>query len=560
MVVEREILEVDILFVGAGPACLSGALHLRNLIDMHNQRLPPHQNKLDVSIAVIEKGRAIGAHSLSGAILDPRALEELFPNYRELGVPLATPVTQDDIYYLTPSGKIPFPVIPPPLNNHGNYIISLNRFVQWLGEKAEDRGIDLYPGFAGTELLLEGDHLIGIRTGDKGINKEGIRKASFEPGVDILAKAVVFGEGARGSLTKQLVERLKLDQERNPQVYAIGVKEIWELSEQSSLKGRVIHTLGFPLRHENYGGGFFYDMGTHLSVGLVIGLDYKDPYLDPHQAFQRFKTNPFISSLLKDAKLAHYGAKAIPEGGYYSFPKSTFKGGLIIGDSAGLLNSQRLKGIHLAMKSGMVAGETLMEALLNNDFSHKGLAAYEHRLKASWIEEELFRVRNFHQGFQQGLLPGIINGGLQMLTGGRGWKDPLKTKAGHERMRKIQEYYPASGAEPGGLEIDEKLTFSKATNVYFSGVKHEEDQPAHLLITDYDICNRRCVKEYGNPCQRFCPANVYEMVEREEGKGKQLRLNPSNCIHCKTCDIMDPYQIINWVPPEGGGGPNYVNL
>lgn len=447
------------------------------------------------------------------------------------------------------------------MDNQGNYIISLNRFVQWLGEQVAAKGVDLFPGFAGTELLFDGNRLAGIRTGDKGLDRQGQPKASFEPGVDILAKVVVFGEGVRGSLTKQLVERLKLDQGRNPQLYAIGVKEIWELPEESSQKGQVIHTLGYPLRHENYGGGFIYNMGSLLSVGLVTGLDYEDPTLDPHLCLQQFKAHPLIAGMLKGAKLTHYGAKAIPEGGYYSIPKSAMNGGLIIGDSAGLLNSQRLKGIHLAMKSGLLAGETLMEGLLKKDFSEATLAGYETRLKASWVEKELFAVRNFRQGFEHGLFTGILNAGLQTFTGGRGWKDPLKLKAGHERMRKIlinDEPAGAKGSQAPGF--DGELTISKATDTYFSSVKHEEDQPTHLLISDYDICNQRCEREYGNPCLRFCPANVYEMAEREDGKGRYLQLNPSNCIHCKTCDIMDPYQIITWVPPEGGGGPNYVNL
>jgi electron-transferring-flavoprotein dehydrogenase len=561
MELEREILEVDVLFIGAGPASLSGALHLQNLIDAHNQNLPSGQDRLRPSIAVIEKGREIGAHCLSGAILDPRALEELFPNYRDLEIPLAAPVTQDDIYYLTPTRKIRFPVIPPPLNNHGNYIISLNRFVQWLGEKVAAKGIDLFPGFAGTDLIFDGDQLVGIGTGNKGVDQLGQPKTSFEPGVDIMAKVVVFGEGARGSLTKQLVKRLNLDQGKNPQVYAIGIKEVWELPEESSLKGQVIHTLGYPLKHENYGGGFVYNMGSLLSLGLVIGLDYEDPSLDPHQCFQQFKTHPLITGMLKGAKLAHYGAKAIPEGGYYSIPKSALNGGLIIGDSAGLLNSQRLKGIHLAMKSGLLAAETLMEGLLKKDFSEATLAGYETRLKTSWVGKELFRVRNFRQGFEHGLLSGMFNAGLQTLTAGRGWKDPLKLRAGHERMRQMMRHDEAADAKDTQTpEFDGELIVSKATDIYFSSVKHEEDQPAHLVIADYDICNQRCVREYGNPCIRFCPATVYEMVDREDGKGRQLQLNPSNCVHCKTCDIMDPYQIITWVPPEGGSGPNYLNL
>lgn len=561
MSAEREVLKVDILFVGAGPASLSGALHLRNLLDAHCQNTPPGGRKLEpVSIAVIEKGREVGAHTLSGAILDPIALRELLPNFEELGAPLAAPVTRDAIYFLTSKGKIRLPFVPPPLNNHGNYIISLNRFAKWLGEIAESRGIDLFPGFAGTELLFDGDRLIGVRTGDRGVDKTRQPKNSFEPGVDILAKATVLGEGVRGSLTKQLVQRLKLDAARNPQVYAIGVKEVWELPAESAGKGQVVHTLGYPLKHENYGGGFIYNMGSMLSLGLVVGLDYRDPFLDPHQEFQRFKRHPFVASLLRGAKLAHYGAKAIPEGGYYAVPKSYFDGGLIVGDSAGLLNSQRLKGIHLAMKSGMLAAETLFEALSKDDFSEQCLQSYATRWRTSWAGRELYRVRNFHQGFERGLLPGMLNGALQFVTGGRGWKDPLSSRAGHERMRKIADYYGRNVPRPGPIEADGNLTFDKLTNVYYSGTKHEEDQPPHLLISDLNICHQRCPQEYGNPCQRFCPANVYEIVDSENGQGPRLQLNPSNCVHCKTCDIMDPYQVITWVPPEGGGGPNYVNL
>src|SRR5262245_56091204 len=391
---ERETLEVDVLFVGAGPASLSGALHLRQLIENHNQNAASGTRKLEpVSIAVIEKGREIGAHTLSGAILDPVALKELLPNCPDLGAPLGTPVTHDTVCLLTATDKFALPFIPPPLRNHGNSIISLNRFVKWMGGMAESHGIDLFPGFAGTELLFDGNRLIGVRTGDRGISKDGNPLPSFEPGVDILAKAVVFGEGVRGSLTKQLINRLRLDAGKNPQVYAIGVKEVWELPVESAEKGHVVHTLGYPLKHETYGGGFVYNMGRMLSLGLVVGLDYRDPYLDPHQEFQRFKTHPFISSMVKDAKLAHYGAKAIPEGGYYTMPRSYFDGGLLIGDSASLLNSQRLKGIHLAMKSGMLAAETLLVALLKNDFTEQTLSIYEDKL-----DRKSTRLNSSHLG------------------------------------------------------------------------------------------------------------------------------------------------------------------
>lgn len=556
----RERLEVDVLFVGAGPACLSGALHLTKLIQDHNRNSPPGERLESVKIAIIEKGREIGAHNLSGAILDPIALAELVPNYRESNAPLGQTVSKDSIYYLTAGNHFRLPWVPPALNNHGNTLISLSRFVKWLGELVEARGVDLFTGFAGTELLFEGERLIGVRTGDKGIDRENRPKSSCEPGVDILAKAVVLGEGVHGSLARQVVKRLGLDRGKAPQVYAIGVKEVWELPSESPDKGQVIHTLGYPLRQDEFGGGFLYDMGRTISLGLVVGLDYKDPFLDPHRQFQNLKTHPMIASRLSGARLAAYGAKALPEGGYYAIPRSYFNGGLLVGDSVGLVNSMRLKGIHLAMKSGMLAGETLFQALLRDDFSERTLSHYAVLLGNSWAGRELYRVRNFRQGFEHGLMRGLLQAGLQMVTGGRGWKDPLPSRPGYQRMQSIAAYHGAEAVLPKPLQVDGKITFDKLTNVYFSGTKQEEDQPSHLRIADPRICEERCPQEFGSPCQRFCPANVYEVVPREDGSGDRLQINPSNCVHCKTCDIMDPYQVITWVPPEGGGGPNYVNL
>ena len=556
----REQLEVDVLFVGAGPACLSGALHLANLIRAHNRQSTPGERLESVSIALIEKGREVGAHTLSGAILDPIALAELIPDYRERNAPLGSAVSEDSIYYLTAGNRFRLPWVPPPLNNHGNSLISLSRFVKWLGELVESRGVDLFAGFAGTELLFEGERLIGVRTGDKGIDRENRPKSSCEAGVDILAKVVVLGEGVHGSLARQAVKRLGLDRGKAPQVYAIGVKEVWELPQESPDKGQVIHTLGYPLRHEEFGGGFLYQMGRTLSLGLVVGLDYKDPFLDPHRQFQRLKTHPLIASRLAGARLAAYGAKALPEGGYYAMPKSYFDGGLLIGDSAGLVNSMRLKGIHLAMKSGMLAAETILEALLRDDYSERTLSRYAVLLGNSWAAQELYRVRNFHQGFERGLGWGLLQAGLQMVTGGRGWRDPLPSRPGYQRMQPIADYHGAGAVPPSPLQADGETTFDKLTNVYFSGTRHEEDQPSHLRIADPRICQERCPREFGSPCQRFCPAGVYEIVPREDGRGSRLQVNPSNCVHCKTCDIMDPYQVITWVPPEGGGGPNYLNL
>ena len=556
----RERLEVDVLFVGAGPACLSGALHLTSLIRAHNRKSPPGERLESVSIALIEKGREVGAHTLSGAILDPVALAELVPDYRERNAPLGPAVSGDSIYYLTAGNRFRLPWVPPPLDNHGNSLISLSRFVRWLGEQVEARGVDLFAGFAGTELLFEGERLIGVRTGDKGIDRANRPKSSWEPGVDVLAKVVVLGEGVHGSLAGQAVKRLGLDRGKAPQVYAVGLKEVWELPEESPDKGQVIHTLGYPLRQEEFGGGFLYHMGRTLSLGLVVGLDYRDPFLDPHRQFQRFKAHPLIASRLAGARLAAYGAKALPEGGHYAMPRSHFDGGLLIGDSAGLVNSMRLKGIHLAMKSGMLAAETILEALLRDDFSEGTLGRYPRLLGNSWAGRELYRVRNFHQGFEHGLVWGLLQAGLQMATGGRGWKDPLPSGPGHRRMRPIAAYHGAGAVPPSPLPADGKTTFDKLTNVYYSSARHEEDQPSHLRISDPRICQDRCPQEFGSPCQHFCPANVYELVPREDGKGRRLQVNPSNCVHCKTCDIMDPYQVITWVPPEGGGGPNYVNL
>ncbi len=557
----RETLEVDVLFVGAGPASLSGALHLRNLIERTIKTPTECPRTLGpVSIAIIEKGREIGAHSLSGAILDPVALVELLPDVDISTVPSAVPIREDHLCFLTSSRRILFPWLPASFRNSGNWIISLNRFVQWLGERAEECDIDLFPGFAGTQLLFEKGRVIGIRTGERGIDREGNRQPSYESGVDIHAKAVVLGEGVRGSLSRQLIREFRLDEGRNPQLYSLGIKELWEVPQNSQACGKVIHTLGFPLKTEDYGGGFIYHTGDRISLGLVVGLDYRNPYLDPHVEFQRFKTHPLVAAMLQGGKLLQSGAKALPEGGYFSVPKCHFPGGLLIGDTAGFLNSRRLKGIHLAMKSGMLAAETLYDALVKNDFSEATLGGYDQLFQQSWAGRELYEVRNFRQAFEPGLLAGLVHAGLQMAMGGREIRRRLENLPGHERMRTIQDYYSAKATPPPSLAPDGVLTFDKVTDLFYSGTKHEEDQPSHLLIADPAICHDRCTKEYGNPCQRFCPANVYEMVEGEEGRSKRLQVNPSNCFHCKTCDIMDPYQIITWVPPEGGGGPNFVNL
>ncbi len=556
--IERESLEVDVLFVGAGPASLAGALRLKQLVS-GDKRLK------ETSIAVIEKGREIGSHIISGAVMDIGPLADLLPDFEERGAPLESEVTDEDVSYLTSRWKIKSPIIPPPLNNHGKYVVSLNKLIRWLGGVVEESGVDIFPAFAGDQVLYDGDRVIGVRTGDKGIDREGRQKGNFEPGVDILAKVTVFGEGARGSLVKKLVEKLKLDEGRNPQVYAAGVKEIWELPRGRVKPGAVMHTLGYPLPDDTFGGGFVYGMRHDLlDVGLVVGLDYGNPFTDPHTLFQQFKRHPAIAKMLEGGKMLHYGAKTIPEGGYFSQPKYYGDGFLIAGDSASFLNSQKLKGIHMAMRSGMFAAQTAYEGLVAGRFDDLQLSRYRELVKASHIEKELREVRNFHQAFEHGRLFGLIESGLQYLTRGAGLRGDLHATAGHLRMKKLEDVYgwsPTDATDVPAPRIekpDNKLTFDKVSDVYRSGTEHDEDQPPHLKILDTSVCIEKCTREYGNPCQYFCPAAVYE-IETVEG-GRRPKVNFSNCVHCKTCDIMDPYQIIDWVTPEGGGGPNYVNL
>jgi electron-transferring-flavoprotein dehydrogenase len=562
---------MDVVFVGAGPANLSGALHLARLVKAHNEAVAAGKREGqplgEIEIGVIEKGAAVGAHILSGAVMDPRALRELMPDFVERGAPLESPVKEDFFLYLTKARALRSPVTPPPLKNHGYYIVSLNKLTAWLGEQCEAEGVNIFPEFPGAEMLYdEHDRVVGVRTGDKGVDKEGKPKANFEPGVDLLAKVTVLGEGPRGSLTKQLAQRLNLNEGREPQVYSLGIKELWELPDERYPAGRVTHTLGYPSDPHTYGGGWIYGLQNRVvNLGYVTGLDYRDPLLDPHAEFQRFKQHPFVAKLLEGGKLLRYGAKTIAAGGYYAMPKLYADGVLLTGDCAGFLNSQRLKGIHTAIKSGMLAAETIFAALLAGDYSAKQLARYNELVEQSWITPELRRVRNFHAGFKRGRWLGMANAGLQFVTGGRSWGlfDRARAEPGHEVMGKLADYgYKGDQIEQryDGLRFDGKLTFNKLTDVYHAAVGHDEDQPAHLHVLDTDICATRCAEEYGNPCQRFCPAAVYEMVEDGASGRRRLQINFSNCVHCKTCDIMDPYQIINWVTPEGGGGPDYKNM
>ncbi len=550
---ERETLETDVLIVGAGPAGLSCALRLAQLLNSH-----PETNASAENIFVIEKAEQLGAHSLSGAVLDPRALRELLPDAEAQGAPLDSTVSADSVLYLTAGSAWKLPITPPPFKNHGNYVVSINKLVQWLGGLVEKTGANLLPGTAGAEVLYDGDRIVGVRTDDKGVDRDGKQKSNFQPGYNLRAKVTVFAEGPRGSLAKDLVSRLKLDEGVNPQVYTVGVKELWEVPAGRMARGEVIHTAGWPLTSRQFGGGFIYALTeTLVSIGLVIGLDNADPRFDPQETFQRFKTHPRLAPLLEGGKMIRYGAKTIPEGGYFSIPRTSINGGLIIGDSAGFLNSQRLKGIHLAMKSGMLAAETIFEALQKNDCSAATLGSFESKWQSSWIKDELWKVRNFHQAFDGGFWPGLFHAALQQVTGGRDLHARYTTHAGHERMKHLSEF---KASPPVTFKGDGKLTFDKLSDVYHSATHHEENQPSHLRLADFNICNDRCTREFGNPCQHFCPAAVYEMEEAPDGGGPRLKLNPSNCVHCKTCDIADPYQIITWVPPEGGGGPHYDGM
>jgi len=553
---ERETLEVDVLIVGGGPAGMSAALRLA--------QLQKAQGGEPLQIAVLEKAREVGAHMLSGAMLDPSALKDLVPDFKDKGAPLASEVHHEQVYYLTKTGKIPFPIIPPPLQNHGNYIISLNRFVKWMGGLVEAEGVDLFAGFPASEILYENDRVVGVRTRDQGIDKHGAKKSTFEAGVDIRAKVTILCDGVRGNLTKQLVRRLALDAGKQPQLYAIGIKELWEVPKDRIKPGTVIHSLGYPLRMEEFGGAFLYSMPDGLvSFGLVTGLDYRDPMFDPHQAFQHLKQHPVFASILQGGTLVRYGAKALPEGGWHTIPRLYADGVLIAGDAGGFVNSMRLKGVHLAMRTGMLAAESAFEAIRADDTSAARLKGYENAVNASQVKRELYPVRNVHQSFSHGLVPGMMYSGLSLVTGGWWVKDPMPVDAGYEHMRKLADYYggnaPNVDVPVRPAKVDRQLTFDKLTNVHYSGTRHPEDQPSHLIVHDTNICATRCREEYGNPCTRFCPANVYEMVDAGDGK-KKLQINASNCVHCKTCDIMDPYQVIDWVPPEGGGGPQYEGM
>jgi electron-transferring-flavoprotein dehydrogenase len=561
--IDHPEMEADVVIVGGGPAGMACALRLSQLIDQHNAAHPEAALSKE-NIYVLEKAREIGQHSLSGALLDPRSMNELLPGWQQ-EAPIEAEVASDSVYYLTRNSAFKAPITPPPMQDHGNYVISLNRFTKWLGSKVEETGITIFNGFAGSELLYDGDRVVGVRTDDKGLDKNNQPKSNFEPGYDLKSKVTVLAEGTRGSLTKQLIAKLDLGKDRNPMTYSVGVKELWELPEGRVKPGQVIYTMGYPLTTREYGGAWIYGgKDNTISMGFVLGLDYPDPHTDPQHVLQSFKQHPWVAKLLEGGKIVRYGAKSLPNGGWWSMPPLAGNGWMIVGDSASFLNSQRLKGVHLAIKSGMLAAESAFAALTSGDSSAKQLASFQSAVDASWIRQELYPVRNFHQGFEHGFISGMLNTGLLMATGGHGLRNRYPAHAGHTRVLPLYELLGQADNRPqltGAAKSDGKLTFDKLTDLYHSGTRHEEDQPAHLVVKDTNLCIERCTKEYGNPCRFFCPANVYEIEEAADAPGgRRLHLNPSNCVHCKTCDIMDPYQIITWVPPEGGGGPSYDGM
>ncbi|GAB4392132.1 MAG: electron transfer flavoprotein-ubiquinone oxidoreductase [Gammaproteobacteria bacterium] len=545
---ERESMEYDVVIVGAGPAGLSAAIRLKQLSVEHNYEL---------SVCVLEKAAEVGAHILSGAVLEPRALNELLPNWQELGAPLNTPVTQDQFLWLTQNKAVKLPT-PPAMHNHGNYIISLGELCRWLAQQAENLGVDIFPGFAAADLIIDENNCVrGVITGDMGRDKHGQPTAQYQPGMALYAQQTLFAEGCRGSLSQRLIKHYQLrDDTQSPQTYAIGIKELWEIDPAKHAVGTVVHSVGWPLDNKTYGGSFVYHLQNNLvSVGLVIGLDYQNPYLNPFEEMQRFKTHPAIKPIFENGRRICYGARALNEGGLQAVPQLYFPGGLLIGCSAGYVNVPKIKGNHTAMKSGMVAAETVFNAIKSEVAQGKALQHYQDAMQQSWIWPELQKVRNIRPAFARwGLLGGMLYAALDtyILRGKAPWT--LHHHADHLALKPAQQYQPIDYPKPDGT-----ITFDRLSSVFLSNTNHAENQPCHLTLQDEKVPIDVNFNLYASPETRYCPAGVYEIVYNEN-KRPMLQINAQNCVHCKTCDIKDPQQNIVWVTPEGGGGPNYPNM
>lgn len=537
-------MEFDVVIVGGGPSGLSAAIRLKQLANEAGREL---------NVCLIEKGAEIGAHILSGAVLEPRSLDELLPDWKDRGAPLDTPVKEDRFMFLTEKSSFRLPT-PPQMNNHGNYIISLGNFCRWLGEQAEALGVEIYPGFPAAEVLYDdAGRVRGIATGDMGIGKDGEKTDGYEPGMELLGKQTIFAEGCRGHLTKTLFEKFNLREGKDPQTYAIGIKELWDIDPAKSEPGKVWHSVGWPVSSDVYGGSFLYHLnGNQVAVGYVIGLDYKNPHLSPFEEFQRFKTHPKVREVFEGGRRVSYGARALNEGGFQSIPKLTFPGGCLVGCTAGFLNVPKIKGTHTSMKSGMLAAEAVFDAL---DGGGLEPATYGEKIESSWLWDELYRVRNIRPAFSQGLWFGMAYAGLDtyLLRGRAPWT--FHHHEDHKALKPASQMPKIDYPKP-----DNVVSFDRNSSVYLSGTNHEENQPAHLTLKDPSIPVEHNLAIYDAPEQRYCPAGVYEIVRNDDGSNPRLQINAQNCVHCKTCDIKDPSQNIIWVTPEGGGGPAYPNM